>query len=361
MSLTHAAIAIAVVSCGVGTADPVVLAVAGLSSQLPDVDTTKSYTGLVLYPIAKWIEERYAHRTITHRFIASTIVAAIGLPAFFWLDLNYYLAIVLGYTMGWFSDVFTKTGVAAFYPKTSRLVIPGNPNARLRTGSSAEYWLLAVAIAIVMISCNLISNGGFTEIFERTFFKGADTASDVFKKYGSDQQVFVKVWGTNTATSEKIEGKEFKVISAGGENFVIAKDERGDLFQIGKTEQSQIRPSSVETRLGERITIQAIEVEPKEQLVSELLQGIPENAYISGTLLVDNAESLRLPLEQKKFNVFKLTGGQIELSNAQKQNLETILVSFVLNGKLIIKVRSDEPIRQSTRAIGSGDRSENDR
>ncbi|CAN1213614.1 Metal-dependent hydrolase [Tumidithrix helvetica PCC 7403] len=162
MSLTHAAIAIAVVSCGVGTADPVVLAVAGLSSQLPDIDTTKSYTGLVFYPIAKWIEGRYAHRTITHSFIASTIVAAIALPAFFWIDLNYYLAIVLGYTMGWFSDVFTKTGVAAFYPKTSRLVIPGNPNARLRTGSPAEYWLLAVAIANVIISCNLISNGSIS-------------------------------------------------------------------------------------------------------------------------------------------------------------------------------------------------------
>ncbi|WP_425218315.1 hypothetical protein [Tumidithrix helvetica] len=173
--------------------------------------------------------------------------------------------------------------------------------------------------------------------------------------------MFVKVWGLNSATSEKIEGKEFKVIASGSENTVIAKNDRGDLFQIGKTEQSQIRPSSVETRLGEKISIQAIEVEPKEQLVSELLQTVPDNAFISGTLLVDNAETLRLPLEQKKFNVFKLSGGQIELLNAQKQNLEPILDSFITNGKLIIKVRSDEPIRQSTRAVGRSDRSENDR
>jgi inner membrane protein len=329
----------------IGTADPVVLTASAIASQLPDVDSTKSYTGMVLYPIAKYLEGKFAHRSVTHSFLATGIVTAITAPIAMWFSWQIWLGIAIGYFFGWFSDAFTKSGVAAFYPSNARLVIPGNPKARLSTGSNGEYWILAIAIALLIISCNFISNGGVAELFERSFFRGADTAADVFKKYGSSQQVFVKVSGINQATSEKIEDKEFKVIASGGESSIIAKDEIGNLYQIGKDGTSQIRPSSVETRLGEKISIQAIEVEPKDMFVSEWLQSVPSNAFISGNLLVDNVEALRLPLEQKTLNTFRLSGGQIELLNARKQNLEPLLDSFILNGKAIIKVRSDEPIQ----------------
>jgi inner membrane protein len=300
---------------------------------------------MVLYPIAKYLEGKFAHRSVTHSFLATGIVTAITAPIAMWFSWQIWLGIAIGYFFGWFSDAFTKSGVAAFYPSNARLVIPGNPKARLSTGSNGEYWILAIAIALLIISCNFISNGGVAELFERSFFRGADTAADVFKKYGSSQQVFVKVSGINQATSEKIEDKEFKVIASGGESSIIAKDEIGNLYQIGKDGTSQIRPSSVETRLGEKISIQAIEVEPKDMFVSEWLQSVPSNAFISGNLLVDNVEALRLPLEQKTLNTFRLSGGQIELLNARKQNLEPLLDSFILNGKAIIKVRSDEPIQ----------------
>ncbi|TYQ29188.1 metal-dependent hydrolase [Pseudanabaena sp. UWO311] len=344
LSITHAAIATCSVSLIIGTADPVVLVASAIASQLPDVDSTKSYTGMVLYPIAKYLEGKFAHRSVTHSFLATGIVTAITAPTALWFSWQIWLGIAIGYFFGWFSDAFTKSGVAAFYPSNSRLVIPGNPKARLSTGGNGEYWILAIAIALLIISCNFISNGGIAELFERSFFRGADTAADVFKKYGSSQQVFVKVSGINQATSEKIEEKEFKVIASGGESSIIARDNRGDLYQIGKDSASQIRPSSVETRLGINISIQAIEVEPKDMFVSEWLQSVPSNAFISGNLLVDNVESLRFPLEQKTFNTFRLSGSQIELINAQKTNLEPIMDSFILNGKAILKVRSDEPI-----------------
>jgi inner membrane protein len=276
--------------------------------------------------------------------MATAIVTAVTAPIALWFSWQIWLGLSLGYFFGWFSDVFTKSGVAAFYPSNARLVIPGNPKARLSTGSSGEYWVLSIAIAVLIISCQFISNGGITELFERSFFRSAQTAADIFKKSGSHQQVFVKVTGINAATSEQVVDREFKVIAA-NESSVIGKDANGDLYQIGSNETSQIRPSSVETRLGEKISIQAIEVEPKDMFVSEWLQSVPSNAFISGNLLVDNVEALRLPLEQKTLNTFRLSGGQIELLNARKQNLEPLLDSFILNGKAIIKVRSDEPIQ----------------
>jgi inner membrane protein len=344
LSVTHAAIASCATSLIIGTADPLVLTVAAIASQLPDIDTTKSYSGMALYPIAKWFEQRYPHRGVTHSFMATAIVTAVTAPIALWFSWQIWLGLSLGYFFGWFSDVFTKSGVAAFYPSNARLVIPGNPKARLSTGSSGEYWVLSIAIALLIISCQFISNGGITELFERSFFRSAQTAADIFKKSGSHQQVFVKVTGINAATSEQVVDREFKVIAA-NESSVIGKDANGDLYQIGSNETSQIRPSSVETRLGEKISIQAIEVEPKDMFVSEWLQSVPSNAFISGNLLVDNVEALRLPLEQKTLNTFRLSGGQIELLNARKQNLEPLLDSFILNGKAIIKVRSDEPIQ----------------
>ncbi len=361
LSITHAAIATCATSLIIGTSDPIVLLVAAVASQLPDIDTTKSYTGLILYPIAKWFEGRFSHRGVTHSFLATAIVTAVTAPIALWFSWQMWLGLSLGYFFGWFSDVFTKSGVAAFYPSNSRLVIPGNPKARLSTGSSGEYWVLSIAIALLIISVQFISNGGVSELFQKSFFRDSGTAADIFKKEGATKQVFVKVTGVNIFTSEKIDNQDFKVITA-NEAAVIGKDSNGDLYQIGNTEASQIRATSVETRLGEKISINAVEVSPKDQFVSEWFLTVPDNAYISGSLLIDSVENLRLPLEQKKFNVFKLSGGSIEIINARKVNLEPILDSFILDGKIILKVRSDEQsIRQSSRTIGSGDRAEDDR
>jgi inner membrane protein len=361
LSITHAAIATCATSLIIGTSDPIVLLVAAIASQLPDIDTTKSYTGLVLYPIAKWFEDRFSHRGVTHSFLATAIVTAVAAPIALWFSWQIWLGLSLGYFFGWFSDVFTKSGVAAFYPSNSRLVIPGNPKARLSTGSSGEYWVLSIAIALLIISVQFVSNGGVSELFERSFFRSAETAADIFKKEGATRQVFVKVTGINSFTSEKIDDKEFKIIAASDAS-IIAKDESGDLYQIGKGENSQIKATSVETKLGDKISIDAQEVSPKDQFVSEWLISVPDNAYISGSLLVDNIENLRLPLEQKKFNVFRVSGGSIELLNATKQKLEPILDSFILDGKIIIKVRNDEQsIRQSARTIRLSDRAKDDR
>lgn len=355
LSITHAAIATCATSLIIGTADPVVLVVSAVASQLPDVDTTKSYTGLVLYPVAKWFEEHHPHRGVTHSFLATAIVTAVSAPIALWFSWQIWLGLSLGYFFGWFSDVFTKSGVAAFYPSNARLVIPGNPKARLSTGSSAEYWILGMAIALLIISVQFVSNGGVTELFERSFFRGADTAADIFKKEGASRQVFVKVNGINAFTSEKINGQSFKVIAANNAA-VIGKDDNGDLYQIGNTEQSQIRPTSVETRLGDKIEIQAMEVSPKDQFVSEWLISVPDNAYMTGTLVIDATVGLSLPPEQKKFSAVKLTGWGIELVNARKVNLAPLLDSFILDGKVILKVRSDEQSINSLRQYRNEDR-----
>ena len=80
MAITHAAIAAAGVSLLFGTADPLPLGLAVLGSQLPDLDTTTSIIGQVLYPVSSWIEDRFPHRSVTHSLVATGAIAAIALP-----------------------------------------------------------------------------------------------------------------------------------------------------------------------------------------------------------------------------------------------------------------------------------------
>ncbi|MEW6498839.1 MAG: metal-dependent hydrolase [Cyanobacteriota bacterium] len=77
MAITHAALASAAVPLILSASNPMVLGLAILGSQLPDIDTTSSLTGQVFYPISNRLEERYPHRTATHSFLAVAIVSVV--------------------------------------------------------------------------------------------------------------------------------------------------------------------------------------------------------------------------------------------------------------------------------------------
>ncbi|NJO85316.1 MAG: metal-dependent hydrolase [Synechococcaceae cyanobacterium RM1_1_27] len=331
----------AAASLTLGSSDPVILAAAALTSQLPDVDTTKSTTGLVLYPVARWFEDRYPHRSVTHSFAATAAVAVALLPLAFWLGWQMWSALVIGYFAGWFLDSFTKSGVEAFYPSRARMVIPGNPRARMAPGSTAEYWVLAIALIAMVININLLTAGGAVEVFARSFILNANTASEQFRRNGSDQQVWVKVDGIHNITNARINA-EFKVVSAPSENSVIAEDPSGVLYQIGSDSSSQIKANSINVRLGDPITITSSESTPQNVFLLEWLRSIPQNAFISGSLLLEDMSEIRLPLSVDRFATLKIYGGQVELINARPSEvIGSIGDQYILAGKVNIKVRSD--------------------
>ena len=79
MAITHAAIAVSAASLtfGLGTNNPVALGLALLGSQLPDLDTTTSTIGQILFPVSNWLEDNFPHRSITHSLLATVTLAAI--------------------------------------------------------------------------------------------------------------------------------------------------------------------------------------------------------------------------------------------------------------------------------------------
>ena len=108
MALTHAVISCAGISLILTTNDPLHLALAIAGSQLPDLDTSTSTIGQILFPVSNWIENRYPHRSITHSLIATVAIAVFASPLYFYADWKTWLCLPLGHLISCFSDVFTK-------------------------------------------------------------------------------------------------------------------------------------------------------------------------------------------------------------------------------------------------------------
>lgn len=339
MSVTHAALAIAATAIGIGTADPYVLTTAAIASQLPDIDTTESSVGRIIWPLTNYLEQRFPHRSLTHSFMATGIVAGLAAPLL-WLQWQLFLAVVLGYFVGWFADAFTKSGVEAFYPNPARLVIPGNPRARLDTRSPAEYWVLATAVFLTIVSINLTSAGGLSETVARTFFNDTATAADLFHKHGANQRVFVTLDGIHTYTRQSVNGT-YEVLEAGSNDVIAENVATGQIYKIGSGADAQIRPNHVKVDLGEPVNVAAQMFNLQEIGVMEWLVSVPQNAYISGSLVVDDMDEAPPPANFEAYPTIRITADRLELQNARPQELLTLLREFwILQGSVLIKVKA---------------------
>jgi inner membrane protein len=340
MSVTHAAIAIATTSVALGSAESMILGAAFIGSQLPDLDKTDSFIGKVLFPIASFLEQRYAHRTITHSFLSSGVLAIATLPLLFWLHWHFWAALNIGHFMGWFSDCFTKAGVAAFYPSTVRLVIPGNPRARISSGSTWEYWVLAITAFLAVVSVNLASAGGITEQFARAFFQDINTASSIFQRYGGDRMIVANVQGMHSHTQQQIE-QQFTIIEATKTDLIGEDPDSGKLYKIGSSLDAQIRPSRVKVELGDRISIKARETRLRDIAAEDWLKRLPQNAYVSGSLLLEDSDTLQIANSFENYDTIRSWGGQIEVRNAKPSQIAALIGEFwILDGRAIVKERT---------------------
>ncbi|OZH55928.1 hypothetical protein AFK68_01455 [Hydrocoleum sp. CS-953] len=75
---THSAFSILCTAAVLQTVNPVILGIAGAVALLPDIDHSKSISGRLFYPISKFISARFAHKTITHSWIAVLICLCLS-------------------------------------------------------------------------------------------------------------------------------------------------------------------------------------------------------------------------------------------------------------------------------------------
>lgn len=335
MAVTHMALSLAATTIAVGTADPGILLAAAVASQLPDIDTTKSLVGRAIWPVAAALESRFPHRGLTHSFIASSTVLAAAVAVCYWRSWSYSWAWAIGiaYFVGWFSDSFTKAGVCAFWPAKKWLVIPANPNARLATGSSAEYWVLAIACGLLLGTINLISTGGLSDRFQAAFFRNSDTAIEIFRRDGSAHEIKLTVNGLQVATGQKVSG-DYVMLGENGTAIIAERD--GQIFRIA--DDGDIKASSIAANLGAAGSIKSETIELEEVAIADLL-AIVGTARVNGQITLDPSGLELPPAAIGKFQPVSLSGQNLVLSWATAADMAPVGEEWALRGSVTIQER----------------------
>lgn len=339
LTVTHAALAIAATSLLTGTADPWVLGTAAIASQLPDIDTSGSVTGRVFHPISRWLEARYPHRSMTHSFLVTGSIAVVLLPLMFWGASQFYWPLLIGYWMGWFGDVFTKSGVAAFFPHQARLVIPANPRLRLASGSKPESMVLAVLVLIGVVSININSSGGIMRSFDQVLGSQSG-AMEIYQRESARHQVFATIEGRHTITQQAVSGR-FEIIGTLA-NDLLVKDEQNHLYRVGSSPMAQIAPETVHAIIGAAISLVTSELFLDGQPVSQAIGSLhlPQNSYLSGRLLIDelDRDSIQLHGSKQYFQPIQtFNGADVELESASPAETLAILENVYATGSLVVR------------------------
>lgn len=147
---------------------PVIL----IASLLPDIDHTRSMIGKLFLPVAKSINRRYGHRTITHSiFVWIGLTALVSsFQATYFPSMKIAQVFGLAYGSHLIFDMMTVQGVPLFFPfKKNACVIPGNPEMRLRTSNiRQETMVFCVFIMSAIFMKPLFANGFWTS-YNRLF------------------------------------------------------------------------------------------------------------------------------------------------------------------------------------------------
>ena len=343
MAITHCALAAAGTAIILGSVDPLPLGLAILGSQLPDLDTSTSTLGQILFPISQWIEKKYIHRTITHSLLATLTIAGISLSiGYLCGEIVASAALPIGHFIACFSDCFTRKGVQIFYPKPIWCVAGSNPNRRLETGSPGEYWILCSAIAIFFIAAHLITGGGISNQFAQSMGLGEDVASKLYTKESSAHHIWAEVKGVSASARSRIDGKYF-IAGIEAKNFILV-NEKG-LFRTGKnilTERliaSQGAPATTSTQ---------VIVFKDEEIDSRLLtiaQSNPNSLILlSGDLRIDSPDSVQPEQKPDFLAILELTGNRAKLDYAPIDQVRKALSEQYGTGNLNLKIITPRPL-----------------
>lgn len=334
MALTHCIVSAAGVSLLLGTASSLHLALAIAGSQLPDLDTSTSTIGQILFPISNWIEDRFPHRSITHCFLATCALALLSTPLYFYFDWRTWLCLPLGHLISCLSDVFTKQGVQFFWPNPAWCISVANPNRRIETGKPGEYWVLAVAVIALAVGIKLSGTGGPTA-FVGSSLGLRSNATEIYQTNAASYHVYAQINGTFASDSSSADGKYF--IAAGEGNEFVLVNKLG-AFKTG----TNIITSRLTAEVGKRAaaSVQTLEFDEEEFAVTPVPNTL---ILVTGTLTVDEPQLIKIPANPKQLEIAQLTGDKLNFSYCPLETAIKLLSGQYITGSLEAKIFSPKP------------------
>jgi inner membrane protein len=336
MSITHSAIAAAGTSLILGTADPLILGLAVVGSQLPDLDTTTSTIGKIFFPLSSWIEDRYPHRSITHSLLATGFLALISIAVGYMTGhLMTSVALPLGHLIACFSDCFTVKGVQLFYPYPVWAVSVSNPRRRLKTGGAGELWVLALSIVLLIAGIYLATGGGISQQLSQTLGL-KDGVTDLYNQKAATHQVYATIEGVWASDRRSANGK-YLILGTNGVEFIVS-DGKG-IYQTNE----QIIVDKLSTSVGEAaatvIRTLTFNDENPVATLEELQRAYPSSKiYLTGELTVDFLEEIQIPLEPDRMVTAQVVGRSLKLNYCGlERSIEYLREQFAI-GSIEVKV-----------------------
>ena len=155
-----------------------------LGAALPDIDHPRSLIGRLIPPLARAINRRFGHRTLTHSLsglFLFSVASALVEQAFF-QRLSGSVIASLAYLSHLFLDMMTLQGVQLFYPVfKNACVLPGQAGLRMRTGDLRSEGLVFCVCLILAFSMQDLFRQGFWNTYNRTFGSVKHLASEFVK------------------------------------------------------------------------------------------------------------------------------------------------------------------------------------
>ncbi|MEG4329377.1 metal-dependent hydrolase [Microcoleus sp. herbarium5] len=344
MAVTHAAISAAAVGLSLSTIDPAVLAVAIAASQIPDIDTSTSSIGQILWPVSRWIEKRYPHRSVTHSLIFTVALSLIsfGLWWQYQIDMKVAIALPLGHIVACFSDTFTKAGVQLFWPSPLWCVFGLNPKRRLTTGATGEYWVLVGAVAAIAMNVGLINGGGLNQFTAESLGLRSGILEN-YQQNANNKEVFAIVDGTFLADSSSASGKYF-ILSQSGNEFILLN--RSGIYQTGLG--AQISAIRINTELGQPSLRQILPLSfAEEEILPKLVAVAAAHPkaliLITGQVTIDSPEEVSIFPKPGQLETVKLAGNQLVFNHCPLSQIMDKLSLQFGSGNLELKIVSPSP------------------
>ena len=330
---THVAFSILCTSAILQTVNPFILSVAGAVSLLPDIDQTQSISGRIFYPISKQISKRFAHRTITHSWIAVLIIFVISSVIWIFAPMYGY-GIFCGYIFGILGDMLTKNGVNFAYPAKVSVIIFRNPRLRFQTGSISEFILLIFIFFTTIGVFNLQTKGGFLKIYEQSIGKQS-SAIQYFNNHFNEYIIKVKVEGFRVSDRLPIK-QEYRLLYVEG-NILTLQDKKGYIYRGGKGGNVEIIIEKIRASKGLKASITSGFITFDDENILSKINSIQlgDENYIFGKLKIEDIESLNLPISNNYLWPLRVEGDSLIIWAARIRQLQTISDRFG-SGKLTI-------------------------
>jgi inner membrane protein len=230
--------------------------------------------------------------------------------------------------------------VQLFYPHPVWAVIVSNPKRRIKTGGASELWVLAGAIAVLILGIQLANSGGITQqVSQQLGLK--EGLVEVYNKNAASHHVYAEVKGVKSSDRSNVSGKFF-ILGTEGSEFIVT-DGKG----VYKTNE-QIITSKLTTEVGDaaKTTVRTISFNDEDAvpLLQQLAAAYPGAAiYINGSVTVDFPDEIKLPILPDQYQTVSLSGATVNLEYCRIENAIAVLREQFAVGTVTAKIISPRP------------------